>query len=76
MKDRYPRAHAVEEEGKNRGAIYTVETLTGRHTWLTEDGPVVIEVRGDLVLVSESLDQDTTARVEREVFASPVAKGN
>jgi hypothetical protein len=76
VKDRYPRAHAVEEEGKNRGASYTLETLTGRHAWLTEDGPVVIEVRGDLVLVSESLDQDTTARVEREVFASPAAKGN
>jgi hypothetical protein len=30
---------------------------------LTEEGPVVIEVRGDAILISESLDEDTTKLV-------------
>jgi len=30
---------------------------------MTEEGAVVIEVRGDEVLVSESLDDETTKRV-------------
>jgi len=34
--------------------------LRGRHAWLTEEGTVVIEVRGDAVLISESLDEETT----------------
>jgi hypothetical protein len=49
---------------------YTVETLTGRHSWLTEDGTVVVHVAGDTVLISESLDQETTERVERELLAA------
>ena len=40
----------------------------------TEDGTVVIEEQGDTVLVSESLDDATTSALEKEVFASPVAK--
>ena len=42
--------------------------LLGRHTWNTEEGTVVIEDRGDTVLVSESLDSATTQTVEKEVF--------
>jgi hypothetical protein len=77
LKDRYLRARDVEEDSKNsKPAKYTLETLTGKHTWLTEEGPVLIVVKGDTVLVSESLDQDTTTKVEREVFAGPAAKGN
>src|SRR4029077_5190216 len=47
---------------------YTVETLTGKHSFLTEEGTIFIEVKGDMVLVSESLDQDTTTQVERQGF--------
>jgi hypothetical protein len=34
--------------------------LRGSHAWLTEDGSVVIDVREDVVLISESLDDVTT----------------
>jgi hypothetical protein len=42
--------------------------LSGRHAWLTEEGTVVIEEKGDTVFVSESLDPATTATIEKEVF--------
>ena len=75
LKDRYVRVHNVEEEATDtKHAAYTVETLTGKHSWLTEEGPVVIEVKGDTVLVSESLDQDTTAKIEREIFSTGARK--
>jgi hypothetical protein len=34
----------------------------------------VIEVKGDMVLISESLDQDTTDKIEHDVF--PMAAGH
>jgi hypothetical protein len=43
-------------------------TLRGRHAWLTEEGVVLIEVRGDAVLISESLDDETTKRVEGDFW--------
>jgi len=48
-------------------------TLRGRHAWLTEEGTVVIEVRGDAVLISESLDEETTHRVEADFWPEPQA---
>ena len=42
--------------------------LTGRHCWSTDEGTVVIEVQGDTVFVSESLDPGTTQVLEREIF--------
>ena len=46
------------------------EKLSGKHTWLTEDGPVVIEVEGDTILISESVDQPATEKLEQE-FSQP-----
>jgi hypothetical protein len=72
LEKRYKRVHEVaDESAKAKPANYTVETLTGKHAWLTEDGSVFISVQGDTVSVSESLDQDTTERVEREILPSP-----
>lgn len=51
---------------KHKG--FKVIPLKGRHAWSTEEGTVVIEERGDTVLVSESLDAGTTGTLEREVF--------
>jgi hypothetical protein len=45
-----------------------VALLTGRHTWTTEEGTVVIDQRGHTVLVSESLDAATTSTLEDDVF--------
>jgi hypothetical protein len=47
-----------------------VELLLGRHAWNTDEGTVVIEEKGDTVLVCESLDAATTATLEKEVFGS------
>ncbi len=70
---RYAQA---EEVGKGspadgeRPSKYKIELLQGRHEWRTGGGPVVIEQKGDTVLVSESLDAGTTETVEKEVFAA------
>ncbi len=48
-------------------------TLRGRHAWLTEEGKVVIEVRDNEVLISESLDDETTKRVEADFWAEEKA---
>ncbi len=45
-----------------------VALLLGRHSWNTDEGTVMIEEKGDMVLVSESLDAATMETVEREVF--------
>ena len=70
LKERYQRAQEIGEEAKSPSKSYVVETLTGVHSWLTEEGPVVIEVKGDMVLVSESLDQETTQGLERELLGT------
>jgi hypothetical protein len=49
-------------------------TLTGKNTWLTEDGALVVDVKNDMVLVTESLDQPTYQRLEQEVFS--IKSGN
>jgi len=53
--------------------LQTIESLNGTHTWLTEEGSVVIVVQGDTVFVTESLDQPTSEHLEQEVLgvASP-----
>ncbi len=38
--------------------------------WTTEDGPVVIEIRGDMLLVTESLTEEAAAKVRSAVFAA------
>ena len=43
-------------------------TLRGRHAWLTEEGAVVIELRGDTLLVSESLDDATLKKAETDFW--------
>ena len=48
----------------------TLPHLTGRHTWSTEEGTIVIEEKGETVFVSESLDAATTSTLEREVLST------
>ncbi len=71
---RYLHVTDVLENGKEP-AIKTdaLDHLTGKRAWLTEDGPVVINVQGDTVLVTESLDQITTDQLEPEVFGAVAA---
>ncbi len=72
---RYLHVYDVAEEGKEP-AIPTdaLDHFTGKRAWLTEDGPVVIDVQGDTVVVTESLDQMTTDTLDQEVFGTVAAK--
>lgn len=76
LPQRYKRAEEVgmKTEASASSLIQTSESSTkllrGRHEWNTEEGTVVIEEKGDTVLVSESLDPATIAALEREVFAN------
>lgn len=71
---RYKQVREAEQDAKNAVLnLATLETLSGTHTWITEDGPVVVSVLRDRVLITESLDGDTTERVERELFGTTTA---
>ncbi len=68
---RYKRAREVmPKDTKDASSTSAADALTGQHTWLTEEGPVVIDVQGDTVVVSESLDEATTKQIEGEVFST------
>jgi hypothetical protein len=69
--------HVTEAAGDEKRAVtlQNLVTLNGTHTWLTEEGPVVITVEGNTVLITESLDQPTTERLEQELFGAFVAAG-
>ncbi len=45
-------------------------SLSGRHAWNTDEGAVVIEQKGNMVFVTESLDAATTETLEKEAFAT------
>ncbi|HKI27700.1 MAG TPA: hypothetical protein VKA07_15345 [Candidatus Sulfotelmatobacter sp.] len=59
-----PPPGKVAPDGETKASV-----LTGRHSWKTEEGTVVIEEQGDTVFITESLDAATTATLEKEVFA-------
>ncbi|MGA8774616.1 MAG: hypothetical protein WB536_09515 [Terriglobales bacterium] len=74
---RYDKRQPLGNDGKAAADAPPAEswrTLRGRHIWMTEEGAVVIEVRDDLVLVSESLDDETTKRVEDDFFGASAEK--
>ena len=64
----------IDHQAKEDSEQSMPEPLSGRHIWSTEDGTIVIEERGDTVLVSESLDAATTAALEKEVFPGSPSK--
>jgi hypothetical protein len=49
----------------------TPPPLHDRHAWNTEEGAVVIEQKGDTVFITESLDDATSATLEKEVLGGP-----
>ena len=71
LAQRYKKQQAVGTDGKSAEDAPPVDswrTLRGRHAWLTEEGVVLIEVRGDAVLITESLDDETTRKVEADFW--------
>jgi hypothetical protein len=69
LAERYKHVREPTAEEKNPSdGLAKPEALTGMHTWLTEEGRVVIDSENDTVLITESLDQPTTEQLKREVF--------
>jgi hypothetical protein len=50
-----------------------LQTLTGTHSWDTEEGPVIIDVQKNTVIVTESLTPAITNEVQDEVAGASVA---
>jgi hypothetical protein len=73
---RYKQVREVTQDGKDPSDNpEKLESLTGAHIWLTEEGPVVIDVEGDSALITESMDQPTTDQLKQELFGIPAATG-
>jgi hypothetical protein len=74
---RYKHVQAVTADGKDPSDNpQKLDVLTGTHTWLTEEGPVVIAVEGNGLLITESLDPSTTERLQDELFVRLGAAGS
>jgi hypothetical protein len=76
---RYQRARALGGDGKvidDAPPADSWRTLRGKHAWLTEGGAVIIEVRGDMLLISESLTEDATKRAENDFWGETRTEKN
>src|SRR6266496_1068924 len=72
-------ARGIQQRYKTAGApagselpadLKTLQSLSGSHTWNTEDGAIVLEVKGNTVLVTESLDAGITDQFRSAVLGS------
>ncbi len=70
-------ARGIQQRYKNVGApegsdlpsdLKTLQSLSGSHTWKTDDGAIVLDVKGNTVLVSESLDPGLTDQFRHAVL--------
>jgi hypothetical protein len=76
LAQRYQKRQALAADGKVAPDAPPVESwrsLRGRHAWLTEEGVVRIEARGDAILISEGLDEETVKRVQADFWPEPQA---
>jgi hypothetical protein len=69
MVERYKNLEAAT--GNNLPAnLKELRTLGGDHTWKTAEGDVVIDVKGDTILITESLNTGITDEFRKVVFVS------
>lgn len=70
-------ARGIQQRYKNAGApagsdlpsdLKTLQSLSGSHTWKADGGAIVLDVNGDTILVSESLDPGITDQFRHAVF--------
>jgi hypothetical protein len=75
-------ARGIQQRYKNVGVpassdlpadLKTLQSLSGSHTWTSEDGAIVLDVKGDTVLVTESLDAGITDQFRGAVLGSTEA---
>jgi len=69
MQQRYKKVSSATDSNLPAD-LKDLRTLGGDHTWNTEDGAVVIDVKGDTILVTESLDSALTEQFRHEVLES------
>jgi hypothetical protein len=50
--------------------LKSLQSLGGDHTWKTEDGPITVDVKGDTVLVTESLEPAITDQFRSAVLGT------
>lgn len=71
LEKRYRSVRPVNGDSEaQQQALSKTVTLTGKHEWLTEDGDVLIDVDGDTVVVTESLDDLTSEKLRTAVIAA------
>ncbi len=71
LAQRYKKRQGLAADGKvaeDAPPPDSWRTMRGRHAWLTEEGVVLIEVRGAEILISESLDDETMKKVEADFW--------
>jgi hypothetical protein len=73
VQQRYKDAQAAGESGLPSD-LTTLGSLSGDHTWKTQDGDVVIAVKDDMLLVAESLPAAVTDQFRQAVFATAAEK--
>ena len=70
VQQRYKAAEAPPDSNLPRD-LKMLGSLSGDHAWKTQDGDVIIGVKEDTVLVTESLEPGTSKEFRRAVFATP-----
>src|SRR5215467_10886279 len=73
VQQRYKDAKPASESGLPSD-LKTLGSLSGDHTWKTQDGDVVIAVKNDTVLITESLPSATTDQFRQAVLPSSPEK--
>ena len=68
MQQRYKKVEISANSGLPAD-LKTLGSLSGDHTWTTEEGAIVIDVKDDTVLVTESLDPAITDQFRHAVLA-------
>jgi hypothetical protein len=69
MQQRYKKVSAAADSNLPAD-LKELRTLGGDHTWNTEEGAVVIDVKGDMILVTESLEPALTRQFREAVLGS------
>ena len=70
IQQRYKKMMPATESNLPRD-LKTLESLGGDHTWTTEEGAVVLAVKGDTVLVTESLEPPISDQFRSSVLGTP-----
>ena len=71
LTQRYKKVTAVPDgSAKPEVNLADPVSLTGKHSWMCEEGLVVIDVKNDMVFITEGLDVDIGEQIEQQTFTS------